>query len=297
MLLAVAVAAMASSVVFLRFSTLSPGEISAWRMVLGAMSFLPFVGTGWRGLGRGAWTRAGIAGIFLGLHFVTWVMGARGTAAANATLLVNLVPLVLPFLLLAIAGESIRKRDWSGSLLGLAGVLVLVGGNLSMQGTWRGDLICLGSMLLLAVYIALSRKAAGVFPSTSAWVVPVFLVASVTCFSCHLLAGHPLDWPPAHEWKWIFLLVLCPTLLGHGLMARALRFWRGQVVGVASGGQFVFAGVYGWFAFGEVPSWLFPIGAALILCGVWMVAVQGGGDMTRAAAGSPEEKPNKQSHQ
>lgn len=297
MLLAVAVAAMASSVVFLRFSTLTPGEISAWRMLLGALCFLPFVGNGWRGLTRGAWARAVLAGLILGLHFVTWVMGARSTSAANASLLVNLVPLVLPFLLLVLAGEAIRRRDWTGSAFGLTGVLVLVGGNLSLQGTWRGDLICLGSMVLLAIYIALSRRAAGLFPGTSAWVVPVFLVSALTCYACHVLAGNAVHWPPAGEWQWIVLLVVCPTLLGHGLMARSLRFWRGQVVGVANGGQFLFAGIYGWFAFGELPSLLFPLGAVLILCGVWLVAAQGRGDADPQPARSPEEKPEEQAHQ
>lgn len=268
----VAVAAMASSVIFLRLSKLSPAEISGWRMLLGALCFLPWVGTGWKGLGRGAWVRAVVAGVFLGLHFISWVMGARATSAANASLLVNLVPLVLPFLLLLLAGERIHARDWGGSVLGVAGVLVLVGSSLGSGGSWRGDMMCLGSMLLLAVYMALGRKAAGLFPGTAAWVVPVFAMASLTCFSVRSQAPEPWSWPPAAEWKWILLVVVCPTLLGHGLVARALRFWRGQVVGVATGGQFLFASIYGWFAFGELPAATYPIGAVLIVAGVWVVA-------------------------
>ena len=273
MMLVMAVAAMASSVIFIRFSGLGPGEISGWRMALGAICFLPFVRRDqWSQLHRGAWIRAACAGMLLGGHFVTWVMGARATVAANATLLVNLVPLVLPFLLLPLAGEKVRPRDWAGTLLGFGGVLVLVGANFGEGGTWKGDLICLGAMVLLAFYMALGRKAATLFPATAPWLVPVFAVASLTSFATEWLRGPPLRLPPPGEWKWILLIVIFPTLLGHGLIARALRYWRGQVVGVATGGQFLFAGIYGWFAFGEVPGPWFPLGAALIIAGTRIVA-------------------------
>ena len=286
-LLVVAVAALASSVVFIRFSRLTPGEISGWRMLFGGLCFLPFVGGGWRALPMKCWSRAAIAGIFLALHFIFWVMGARATAAANATLLVNFVPLVLPFLLLMLAGEPIRRQDWMGSLLGLAGVLVLVGSNLGEGGTWRGDVICLGAMVLMAVYMAMGRWAGGLFPNTASWVVPVFLTSALTSFGVNLLMGGDARWPPADEWKWIALVVVGPTLLGHGMMARSLRFWRGQVVGVASGGQFIFASLYGWFAFGELPSIWFPLGAGLIVCGVWVVAGKANDARSRQGATEP----------
>lgn len=275
LMLVLAVAAMASSVIFIRFSRLGPGEISGWRMALGAVCFLPFVRKEhWRGLSGGAWIRAVCAGVLLGGHFVTWVMGARATVAANATLLVNLVPLVLPFLLWPLAGEKMRARDWGGTLLGFGGVLVLVGASLGGGGTWRGDLICLGAMVLLALYMALGRKAASLFPATAPWLVPVFCVASLTSFAYEFLRAGSLRLPPVGEWKWIFFMVIFPTLLGHGLIARALRYWRGQVVGVATGGQFLFAGIYGWFAFGEVPGPWFPLGAALIIAGTRVVAAK-----------------------
>ncbi|MFM7182478.1 MAG: DMT family transporter [Verrucomicrobiales bacterium] len=277
LLLVLAVAAMASSVIFIRLSGLGAGEISGWRMALGSICFLPFVRRGhWSQLPKGAWFRAFCAGVLLGGHFVTWVAGARATVAANATLLVNLVPLVLPFLLLPLAGEKVRPRDWVGTLLGFGGVLVLVGASLSSGDTWRGDIICLAAMVLLACYMALGRKAASLFPATAAWLVPVFAIASLTGFASEWLVGEGPRFPPAGEWKWILLIVIFPTIVGHGLIARALRYWRGQVVGVATGGQFLFAGIYGWFAFGEVPGPWFPLGAVLIVAGTRIVA--GGGE-------------------
>lgn len=67
-------------------------------------------------------------------------------------------------------------------------------------------------------------------------------------------------------------LVVFPTLLGHGLMNRAPRRWRGQVVGVASTGQFLLAGLFAWPPFGELPSVWFPLGAALVVAGAWIAA-------------------------
>ena len=36
-----------------------------------------------------------IPGILLGLHFISWVFGARMTYAVNASLIVNMVPIVI----------------------------------------------------------------------------------------------------------------------------------------------------------------------------------------------------------
>ena len=99
-------------------------------------------------------------------------------------------------------------------------------------------------------------------------------IITVTSFLFNLLSANEPRWPPLEEWKWIGLTVIGPTLLGHGMMARALRYWRGQVVGVASGGQFVFASLYGWLAFDELPTVWFPVGAGLIVCAVCVVAGQ-----------------------
>ena len=271
LLLLLAVASMASSVIFIRLSELGPFELAGWRLAGGALAMAPLV-RGWGRLGRGAWVRAWVAGLLLGLHFVTWVVGARSTSAANASLLVNLVPLVLPLLLVPLAHESIRGRDWAGAACGVAGVLVVVGANLHPGGTAWGDGVCLGSMLLYAAYMALGRRAATLFPNTASWIVLVFGIGAVVCFGAGAAAGAPLRLPPPAEWLWVVALVVFPTLLGHGLMNRALRCWRGQVVGVASTGQFLFAGLFAWPLFGELPSVWFPLGAALVVAGVWIVA-------------------------
>lgn len=272
LLLLLAVASMASSVIFIRLSELPPGELSAWRLIFGGMVVFPWFFKAWRRIPRAAWPRALAAGVLLGLHFITWVMGARGTVAANATLLVNLVPLVLPLFLLVLAHEPMRRTDWLGSACGLLGVATVLGGSLEFAGNLRGDLICLGSMFLLAAYIALGRRAAAQFPTNAAWVAPVFLTGALVCLGSELAVGRVPDLPPPREWAWIACLVVFPTLLGHMVMNRALRFWRGQVVGVASSGQFLFAGAYAWGVFGELPAPLFPLGAVLVVIGVWVVA-------------------------
>lgn len=303
-LLVVPVAAMASSVIFLRLSGLGAAEVSFWRLLLGGIALGLMGGGSWRsGAATGAalaetagekkiqnsglrgilgvdngvfrvirecWRAVLLGGFFLGAHFVTWVAGARATSAANATLLVNLVPLVLPWLLWWIAAERVRRTDWAGAALGVAGVLVVVGAK-GGGGDWRGDLMCLGSMFLLAAYLALGRRAAASFPSSAAWTVPVFLTGALVCGVVEVATNGWPDWPSAREWIWIACLVGVPTLLGHALVNRALRVWRGQVVGVATTGQFLFAGVYAWVVFGELPGPLFPVGAALVLGGVVVV--------------------------
>ena len=99
-------------------------------------------------------------------------------------------------------------------------------------------------------------------------------------------SGRPLGLPTVREYLYIGGLVVFPTLLGHGLMNRAVRFWRGQVVGVASNGQFLFSSLFAWLAFGEFPSRWFPLGAVLVVAGVWIVARKGRRDGPKGETGS-----------
>ncbi|MCV4820426.1 hypothetical protein OFM15_30565, partial [Escherichia coli] len=71
----------------------SPGlslAISALRLTAASLLLLP----AWRALrgarlGRGAWVYAVLAGVFLALHFATWITSISFTSIAVSTTLVN----------------------------------------------------------------------------------------------------------------------------------------------------------------------------------------------------------------
>jgi drug/metabolite transporter (DMT)-like permease len=267
--------ACSTAVILIKESSVDPVLLSSARLLLAAACLSPWFFReyarhpefGARGL-----RRAVLPGAVLALHFVSWVIGARATLAVSASLIVNMIPLAMPFWLYLFADERVTRSELAGTALGLGGVAVLTGADLG-AGNATGDLVCFGSMLLAALYLALGRRNRDV-PSLFLYVVPLYGVAGLIC----LVAGLPriatLARLPAREVWLLLALTLVPTIIGHSLINRAMKHFRGGVVTVINLGQFVFAGLIAWFAFGEVPGASFWPAAGLVVAGA-AVALRG----------------------
>ena len=66
--------------------------------------------------------------LVLAIHFTLWNGGSRFIIAANASLIVILAPLAMPFLISFLTHDRVTRRELGGTLVALFGVLVLTGG-------------------------------------------------------------------------------------------------------------------------------------------------------------------------
>ena len=96
--------------------------------------------------------------LVLAIHFTSWKAGARFIIAANASLIVNLAPLAMPFLLSFLAHDRVTRRELGGTLVALFGVLVLTGGDLATRGeSVRRNFISFASLRCFAGYLSRVR--------------------------------------------------------------------------------------------------------------------------------------------
>ncbi|HEY6724330.1 MAG TPA: DMT family transporter, partial [Polyangiaceae bacterium] len=246
-----------SSIVFIKLSRLDPVLLAAGRLAVASLLIAPWFirdarthRTFFRREGR----RTLGPGVLLGLHFISWIIGARLTPAVNSSLLVNMVPLVTPLLLATIAQEQLQRAELWATVVAFAGVVWLTGSDLELSREYfLGDLVCFGSMILFAVYLAFGRKNRD-FPSVWLYMWPVYTGAGLVCAA---IAGVTSDLS-AIQWtsRELFLVLglgVIPTVVGHGSLNYALKQLRGQVVGVANLGQVISAGVLAFFFLNEVP--------------------------------------------
>ena len=278
-LLLLSVASMGGSILFIRSSALEPVDLAFYRLAGSGLILLPLcarmrrrekVVPAWRSIFVGGI----VPGFFLAAHFWSWVIGARLAPAANATLAVNMTPLVLPFLLWVVLREKVSAKECAATLLGLAGIAWIAKSDLSADPQYfKGDLICLGSMVSLAIYVTLGRKNTQRYSNPWVYTVPLFLCAALWLALGGICAGTPLSWPATSEWKWIGCLVLFPTILGHGLTIYCLKWVRGQVVAICNLAQFLFAAFFAWLAWAEVPPGSFWVASALV-AGAAVVAIR-----------------------
>jgi drug/metabolite transporter (DMT)-like permease len=275
LMLFLGVFACSTSAIFIRMSTTNPFVLTAARLVIAGLFLAPVF---WREKRRlpGAFTRrhlrrTHLPAAVLAAHLITWTLGARITAVAQSSLIVNLVPIALPFLLYWIARERINRAELAGTALALAGLLTLSARDaLTGGGSMAGNALCFVSMVLFALYVALARRNRD-FGSVWLYVIPVYGQAALLCLLVSLPWLRGFAFGSAREWSLMVALAAIPTLCGHSLLNAALRGIRGQVVSLINVSQFIFAAVMGYLLFGEAPRALFYAASAIVVAGVAIV--------------------------
>jgi drug/metabolite transporter (DMT)-like permease len=263
------------SVILIRLSHTDPVVLSALRLLLAGLLLAPLFVLEWR-RHRGAytrrhWLRTLAPSVLLAAHFSSWAYGARLTLTAQASLIVNLAPIAMPFFLYWLLRERINRVELAGTALALGGVILLTAHDaFAGGGDVRGNLICFGSMLLVTWYVALGRRNRD-FPSLWLYVVPVYFQAGLICLVAALPAQGQFPASSGREWLLIVALTCIPTILGHSLLNYAVRHLRGQVVGLANAAQFIFPVAVAYVLFHERLAPVFYAAAAIVLTGIALV--------------------------
>ena len=278
LLLLLSVLAASTAVIMIKASTLHPVLLASLRLWVAAVALLPLFIRDLR-RHRHVYTKAHVRasvlpGAVLAVHLTTWVVGARMTPTANASLIVNLVPLAMPFFLFWLAHEPLTRNEVLATAVALAGVMFLTASDLNLSSNYFvGDLICFGSMLFYALYMSLGRRNR-TFPTVWLYLVPLYATAALLSFTLALFLVNPFQPYPLREILLVLGLGIVPTVIGHSLLNYAMKHFRGQIVSIINMGQFVFAGIMAFFIFGELPTWYFFVASSLLALSAWIV-VQG----------------------
>jgi drug/metabolite transporter (DMT)-like permease len=253
--------------------------LAAWRVLLSALFLLPAYYLarkkyGDESIGK-VLMRSLIPGVILSVHFIAWVAGARLTPAANATLIVNLMPLVMPFLMYFMYQEKLHKHEFWATGLAMAGLFLLSINDISISREhFKGDVLCFVSMLLFAAYLSLARKNLNAVASLWLYIVPMYLVAGVCSLIIAAATGPIMPTMTPYNVTMVVMLALVSTVIGHSALNLAMQKMRGQTVTLMNLLQFVIAGLVGYKLYQEIPSTLFYIASAMMLCALLVVILK-----------------------
>jgi drug/metabolite transporter (DMT)-like permease len=271
LVLLLGVYACSTAVIFIKASHVHPVLLSGYRLLFAGILLSPLylraVAAQPRPRRFDHLRRIVFPATVLALHFISWTVGARLTSSANGSLIVNLVPIAMPFFTYFLLREALNRGEVAGTIVALTGVLLLGAGDYAVnRENLYGDVICFGSMLLFAFYLALGRKNRDV-PVIWLYVVPLYTLAGLMCFAVSPVATNPLQVFSTREYLILLGLAVIPTIAGHSLLNYSLKHLRGQTVSVCNLAQFLFAGVMGYLFFAEVPPALFYFASVLMVAG------------------------------
>lgn len=249
--------------------------LAAYRVLLAGIVLLPVYLSARKKYGdiaaTGVIKRSLIPGAVLGLHFVAWVVGARMTPAANASLIVNVMPVVMPFFMFFMFQEQVKSRELIATVITIMAMLLLGYSDYSISRThFIGDIVCLISMILFAWYLAIARQHR-TLPSVWLYIVPVYLAAGILTFIVALFFSSPLHHYTGYNLAMIAGVALVSTVIGHSALNYAMQRIRGQTVTVVNMLQFVIGGIFGYLIYAEIPTVAFYIASVLVIASILLV--------------------------
>ena len=209
-----------------------------------------------------------LSGLFLALHFATWISSLALTSVASSVVIVATQPIFAALFGFLFLKERMPWLSVLGLVLAIAGSAVIGAGDFSGGGKpLLGDLLSLSGAVFVAGYLLIGRSLRQSLPIL-AYIFPVYLFAALFLGLICLFTRTPLGPFPGTAYLWIFLLALVPQTLGHSLYNWALRHVKAYVVGVAVLGEPIGAALLAVFLFKEIPGPASYLGAGLILVGV-----------------------------
>ena len=270
-LLLLGVVAASLAAVLVRYADdAQPLALSLWRCGAGALALLPFARSGLRRASPDAVKLSAIAGVFLALHFATWITSIHLTTIAASVLLVSTTPVFVALAGRVLFDERLLARAWFGILLGLGGTALIAGGDFG-GSSLTGDALALAGGAAAAGYVMAggrARQELGIFP----YAFLAYAASAVVLTAVCLAARVPLWGYSATTWWAIAGLIAGPQILGHTIINFVLRELDPTTVSVSIMTEPVFATALGFVLFGEVPSWLVVPGGIAILAGIFAVS-------------------------
>jgi drug/metabolite transporter (DMT)-like permease len=276
--LIVAVSAMSWAGPLVKLATAPAAVISAWRLVF-SVAFIALALALRRTsraafqLDRKEWLLATAAGIFLALHFWTWIASLRYTTVASSVVLVSMQPIFVATMSATLLHERATRRQWVGILIACAGAAVIGfsdAGSDAARSVLVGDALALAGALFVSGYYVIGR---GLRQRLDLWVY-IAIVYGIAAIVLLVIAGldpnSDLTGYPPRDW-WIFAaLAAGPMMLGHTGVNYALRYIPAYVANIAIMGEPVGATIIAWSlpALREVPTAGMLLGGLLILGGI-----------------------------
>lgn len=248
--------------------------VAFWRTFLASALILLFAlvrhRRALRAVTKGEARTAALAGLFLALHFGTWIPSLSFTSVASSVALTCTQP-VWAALLARARGEHVARGAWVGIAIALCGAMVLTGVDLSISGrALFGDALALAGGVFGAAYVTIGADARRTL-STTIYTSICYPVAMLGLLVACVTGRQDLTGYDARTWWVLLAITLGPQLLGHSLINRVLRSISATTVSVVILFEIVGATLIAWWWFGETPSSGAYPAAVLIAVGVVLV--------------------------
>jgi drug/metabolite transporter (DMT)-like permease len=245
-----------------------PFEAAFFRAFFGFLVFVPILAT--NGTAILKTQRIGLHGIRSLLHVTSILLffyGVSVTPLAKAMSISFSAPLFASVLAMVLLGEILRIKRLLTLLLGFVGVLVVLRpGFLEVN---MGLLAILGAAVAWGSAMIAIKKLSDTETSLTSTIYSTIFISPIT-FLVALTVWQTPDW---QQFAWLALVGGLGSL-GHLALAEAMKEGDVVVVLPADFTKLIWAAVFGYLFFAEIPDWGTWFGGAVIFLAISYIAYQ-----------------------
>ncbi len=287
--------AVSTSSIFIRYAqsdNVNSMLISTARLVIASLALLPVVIYRYRDdlqkLPKSGWLLALASGIFLALHFFSWITSLEYTTITSSVVLVTTTPLWVALLSPFLLREKGTTWLVLGMVVALAGGIVIgvsdlcywengltcpIGADFWADNSLFGNFLALVGAWMAAGYIMIGRQLRSSLPLIP-YIFLVYGLAAIFSTCVVLFLGLKIIGYANITYIWLILLGLVPQLFGHSSFNWALKYVKASMVSIMLLGEPIGSSILGFIVFRETPTLLTVVGGILILGGILVATYQ-----------------------
>ena len=290
--LVAAILAVSTASIFIRFAQADAPSlvIAALRLTFATLLLAPLALTRHheelKNLSRREITLGIFSGLFLTVHFATWISSLEYTSVASSAVFVATGPLWVALLSPALLNERLTRAAMIGLTLALIGGTVVglsdacvihngiqcpeLGQILQGRHMW-GNFLALAGAWAVTGYLIIGRKLRAKI-SLIPYIFVVYGISAIGLIIVMFVAGQSPFGYPIQAYGWIFLLALIPQIIGHSTFNWALGYLPAAFVAVTTLGEPVGSAILAFFILQETPPGIMIVGGILILFGIYLAS-------------------------
>ena len=212
-----------------------------------------------------------ILSVLLFMVFITMTIGVKYTTATNASFLISLSVIFIPFFSWIFNKEKPKKSIFIVLIIALIGIMLLtLDKNLEFH---IGDILCLICSLLFSFHVLITER---FVKNNNPITLGVLQFGGVAILS--FLVQYPIEkfTLPKNEKFWISLMILSVfcTALAYIIQTVSQKKLSSTLIGLILSLEPIFSGIFGYFILNEYLSFQQYVGAFLLLISVIYVSVK-----------------------
>lgn len=246
--------------------------IAAYRLTIAAVFYLVFTrirsGSILSAYSKSQLKIALVSGVFLTIHFATWITSLKFTSVASSVVLVQSAPIFVALGSFIFLREKPSKLMLLGILIALLGSIMISAYDFSLdKNSLVGNLLAAGGAIGAAGYLLAGRKLRAEL-DTFQYVTAVYSVAAMLLLIIAIISQASFIGYSSKTYLLLVAIALIPQVIGHTTLNWALKYFTATAVAVIILGEPIGASILALVILGENISLIKIFGGLIILSGV-----------------------------